>query len=66
MRFVIVSCIWQRPQLTEIFLKYYKKLADDLKDKHQLILLAVGSEGEFSKNLCLQNNFHYINRLVIS
>lgn len=60
MRFVIVSCIWKRPQLTEIFLKYYKKLADDIKDRHQLILLAVGSEGEFSKNLCLQNDFHYI------
>lgn len=68
LRIVLLTCVWQRPALTEIFLDYYQKVAKQLKGEIELILLAVGSEGNSSRDLCEKYGFNYLeyNNLPLS
>lgn len=59
-RFVLLTCVWKRPALTEIVLAYYQELKARLADKLDLVLLAVGSEGCSSRQLCEGNGFDYL------
>lgn len=57
----VLTCIWKRANLTNIILNYYKKLKQELLEHNiALELVAVGSEGNTSKALCVQNDFDYI------
>lgn len=56
MKIAIVCAVYKRPLLTAIFLKYYAQL----KDKYNIVLIAVGSEGDISKNLCEAYQWHYV------
>ena len=56
---VILTCIWKRPKLTGIVLSHYKTLKKELKNIINLELVAVGSEGERSKDICEKNEFKY-------
>ena len=56
---VILTCIWKRPKLTRIVLSHYRALKKELKDVMNLELVAVGSEGEKSQNICEENEFNY-------
>jgi len=56
---VILTCIWKRPKLTRIVLSHYRALKKELKDVINLELVAVGSEGEKSKNICEESGFNY-------
>ena len=60
LRLVVLTCVWQRPALTEVFLSYYQKIAKKLIGKIDLILLAVGSEGNYSRQMCERYNFNYV------
>lgn len=59
-RFVLLTCVWQRPALTAVFLDYYRRLQAELADRVELVLLAVGSEGKFSRDLCESHGFDYL------
>lgn len=57
-KILIVTAVWQRHDLTKIVLSYYGKLAEKCNGK--LLLLAAGSEGEASRDLCNSNGWDYI------
>ncbi|VXD14067.1 hypothetical protein PL8927_270242 [Planktothrix serta PCC 8927] len=59
-KIVIYTCVWKRPELTQIILSYYSMLKRELAGKIQLELLAVGSEGEESRKLCQSCGFDYV------
>lgn len=59
-RILIVTAVWQRHDLSDIVLSYYRDLASRAKGK--ISLLAVGSEGDKSKMLCENNRWKYIER----
>ncbi|WP_425354777.1 glycosyltransferase, partial [Limnoraphis robusta] len=44
-KIILLTCIWARPELTRIFLDYYRSLKKNLLDQVDLTMLAVGSEG---------------------
>lgn len=58
-RLVLLTCVWQRPALTEIVLDYYQRLQTRLAAHLELILVAVGSEGPVSRQRCTRFGFHY-------
>lgn len=59
-KIVLYTCVWQRPELTKIVLSYYSELKTKLSGKVDLHLLAVGSEGETSRQLCESCEFDYL------
>lgn len=59
-KIVIYTCIWGRPELTRIVLSHYAHLKKELSGQIQLELLAVGSEGDASRNLCQECGFDYL------
>lgn len=57
----LLTCIWKRPNLTNIVFQYYKKLKAELWPYGiNLELVAVGSENNTSRSLANINNFDYI------
>lgn len=58
-RLALLTCVWQRPALTEIVLGYYQGLQTRLADRLELILVAVGSEAEASRQRCERCGFEY-------
>jgi hypothetical protein len=54
MKIAIITTIWKRPELTKIVLNYYLQF----KDKYNLELICVGSEGDISRKLA--KGWHYI------
>ncbi len=59
-KFVILTCLWKRPELTNLFLEYYNNMANSVSEHYEIKLVAVGSEGDITKNKSLLNNFHYL------
>lgn len=60
LRLVLLTCVWRRPALTEVVLSYYQEIAKQLTGQIDLVLLAVGSEGRASRQLCERYGFHYL------
>ncbi len=56
----LVTAVWGRPSLTKYALRYYQRLRNELDGLLELRLLAVGSEGEQSRTLCIRQGFEYI------
>jgi ABC-type polysaccharide/polyol phosphate transport system ATPase subunit len=56
---VMLTCVWKRPKLTKIIMAYYSKLKEEVKEFLNLEFVAVGSEGEESKNISENGGFHY-------
>jgi len=46
MKIAIVTCLWHRPELTEIFLRYYHEMASCLSGRYEVPLIAVISRVE--------------------
>ncbi|MDQ7733400.1 glycosyltransferase family A protein [Halomonas sp. SpR1] len=59
-KLLMLTCVWQRHDLTKVFYDYYKKIKNDIHDDIELEVLAVGSEGSVSKNMCEEYGFNYI------
>jgi tetratricopeptide (TPR) repeat protein len=59
-KIVIYTCVWSRPELTRVVLSHYSDLQKQLSGKIQLELLAVGSEGETSRQVCESCGFDYL------
>ena len=57
---VLITAVWKRPELTEIVLERFKNIKFEISDKINLVLVAVGSEGHISRNLCETRGFLYI------
>lgn len=58
-KIILLTCVWARHKLTKIFLEYYQSLKNKLSETIDLILVAVGSEGQKSYQLCEQYKFEY-------
>jgi hypothetical protein len=59
-KIILLSCIWGRKELTEIFLSYYKRLQEELVGTCDLIPLIVGSEGVDTRLMVERFCFRYI------
>lgn len=59
-KIAIVTAIYQRPELTAVVFEWYEKLKDILKNRIEIGLFAVGSEGEESRKLCNKYGFEYV------
>lgn len=57
---VLLTCVWGRPRLTQAVLGYYRRLQRQLESELDLQLLAVGSEGTRSQQLCEAQEFRYV------
>ena len=53
-KILILTCLWKRHDIFEIFKLQYKKL----QEKYNIELLVIGSEGNESKDLC--KDFYYL------
>lgn len=60
MRLTFVTTIWKRPALTNFVFEYYNNLRADLAKTVKLDLIAVGSEGENSKQIATRNGWEYM------
>lgn len=60
----ILTTMWRRQVLTEFTFKWFAEVQKTLL-KHDigLYLFAVGSEGEYSRTLALENNYNYMERV---
>lgn len=59
-RLVLATTVWKRRDLTDIVLRHYRRIQEELASRMDLTLLAVGSEGAASRDLCERNGFDYI------
>ncbi len=59
MRVAIVSAVWQRPEVFEMFAKGIKHLISNCKDIEFTVIIS-GSEGEKSKSMVEKHGFIYI------
>lgn len=60
MRLVALMLMWRRPVLTEIVMRHWLGHQESARPTHHIDLLAVGSEGNASRELAERNGFHYI------
>ena len=58
MKIAIVSCVWKRPKVFEMFAKGVKNLIDNSKNEYVVIIS--GSEGEQSKQMVEKYGFIYV------
>ncbi|MFW6225595.1 MAG: hypothetical protein ACOC3V_01385 [bacterium] len=56
----ICTPFYKKHEVTDFTFNYYKNLKEELKNKIEIILIAVGSEGEKSKKIAENNEYHYI------
>tara|TARA_Y100000593_G_C4321206_1_gene343895 strand:- start:850 stop:1704 length:855 start_codon:yes stop_codon:yes gene_type:complete len=56
----ILTCLWQRPKLSKIFLSYYKAMQERLEGDIELNLIAVGSEGPITRKMAKDCGWDYI------
>lgn len=59
-RIALATTLWQRPTLTDAVLFHYSEVQRKLSSNVELVLLAVGSEGQASRELSVRHRFHYI------
>jgi hypothetical protein len=59
-RLVLLTCIWKRPELTDIILRYYEGIKDEYRDRVEIILICVGSEKMKSRLICEKYNCVYL------
>jgi len=55
----LVTVIYKRHELTDFVLSYYNQQKDRLKDKIEIELVCVGSEGNISQGIAIKNGFEY-------
>jgi len=56
----LITAVWKRHELTDLVLNRFKNIKDEIADKIDLELIAVGSEGEKSQKLCENHGFNYV------
>ncbi len=59
-RIGILTCMWQRPELTEVVLTHYNDLKEQVRGEAELVMYAVGSEGDTSRIIAERNGFNYV------
>jgi len=57
-RLCLLTCLWQRPELSRVVLQYYRDIRGTLTDV-ELEFVAIGSEGAASRQIAEANDFHY-------
>lgn len=59
-KIALLTCIWERPHLTNFTLEYYKNLITDLKEIIDIIPICIGSEQSLSQKIAHQNDWIYL------
>jgi glycosyltransferase involved in cell wall biosynthesis len=58
-RLCLVTCVWKRPALTSLVFRHYRHLAKSMQGI-DITIVAAGSEGTQSRDLCEANGVHYV------
>ena len=56
----LITAVWKRHELTDLVLNRFKSIKNEIADEINLELIAVGSEGTASRQLCEKHGFTYI------
>ena len=56
----LITAVWKRHELTSLVLNRFKNIKDELADTIDVKLIAVGSEGATSRQLCENHGFTYV------
>ena len=56
----LITAVWKRHEFTSLVLNRFKNIKDELAGTIDLELIAVGSEGEKSQELCEKYGFNYV------
>tara|TARA_B100000678_G_C18102405_1_gene459357 strand:- start:42 stop:833 length:792 start_codon:yes stop_codon:yes gene_type:complete len=56
----LITAVWKRHELTDLVLNRFRSIKDELADTIDLELIAVGSEGDTSRQLCENHGFTYV------
>ena len=59
-RVALITAVWKRHQLTTLVLNRFRNIKDELADTIDVKLIAVGSEGDASRQLCENHGFTYV------
>lgn len=59
-RIILATAVWQRHELTRAVLRHYVRIRRAIEQDIDLRLLAVGSEGQLSRQLCEELGFDYV------
>lgn len=59
-KLLMLTCVWQREELTIEFYKYYQRIKNIISKDIDLDIIVVGSEGGNSRELCERFSFNYI------
>ena len=59
-RLAIVTAVWRRPYLSQLLLRWYEELKGRLSDSLAVHLLAVGSEGEVTRQMAMAHGWDYV------
>ena len=56
----LITAVWKRHELTALVLNRFRNIKDELADTIDVKLIAVGSEGDASRQLCENHGFTYV------
>ena len=56
----LITAVWKRHELTALVLNRFRNIKDELADTIDVKLIAVGSEGDASRQLCENHGFAYV------
>ncbi len=56
----LITAVWKRHELTDLVLNRFRSIKNEIADNINLELIAVGSEGTASRQLCEKHGFTYI------
>ena len=59
-RITLITAVWKRHELTGLVLNRFRNIKRELSDTIDLELIAVGSEGDASRQLCENHGFTYV------
>ena len=60
MKLAVVTAVWQRPEIFEIFAKNIHHLQEKFKSEIEIICVVAGSEAEVSEKMVKDKGFEYI------
>jgi len=59
-RIILATAVWKRRELTRAVLRHYVQIRRLIEKDIDLRLIAVGSEGQLSRQLCEESGFDYV------
>jgi hypothetical protein len=60
MKIAVITAVWKRPEIFEIFAQHIHHLQETFKSEANIICIVAGSEGETSEKMVTAHGFNYI------